>query len=36
MPQRVQVSNNQVLGFRVIVLIIQAWGKCMITRYLDP
>ena len=33
---RVHVPNNQVLGTRVIVLIVQALGKYMIMRYLDP
>ena len=33
---RVQAPNNQVLGFRVIVMIVQVLGKCMIIRCLDP
>ena len=32
----VQVPNNQVPGFRVIVILVQVWGKYMIIRYLDP
>ena len=34
--QRVQVLNNLVLGFWVIVNIVQVLGKHMIIRYLDP
>ena len=34
--QRVQVPNNLVFGFRVIVILVQVLGKYMITRYLDP
>ena len=34
--QRVQVPNNWVLGFWVIVIIVQVLGKYMIFRYLDP
>ena len=34
--QRVQVPNNQVLGFGVILTIVQVLGKYMIIRYLDP
>ena len=33
---RVQVPNNQVLDFRVIVMMVQVLGKYMIIRYLDP
>ena len=33
--QRAQVPNNEVLGFRVIVMIVHALGKYMITRYSD-
>ena len=33
---RVQVPNNWVLGFWVIVIIVQVLGKFMIIRYLDP
>ena len=33
---RVQVPNNVVLGFWVIVIIVQVLGKYMIIRYLDP
>ena len=33
---RVHVPNNWVLGFWVIVIIVQALGKYMIIRYLDP
>ena len=33
--QRVQVPNNKVLGFWVIVTIVQVLGKYMIIRYLD-
>ena len=35
-PQRVQVPNDEVLGFWVVVLLAQALGKYMIIRYLDP
>ena len=35
-PQRVHVPNNQVLGFWVIVIVVQVLGKYMIIRYLDP
>ena len=34
--QRVQVPNNELLWFWVIVTIVQVWGKYMIIRYLDP
>ena len=34
--QRVQVPNNLVLGFWVIVIIVQVLGKYMIIGYLDP
>ena len=34
--QRVQVLNNLVLGFWIIVIIVQVLGKHMIIRYLDP
>ena len=33
---RVQVSNNQVLGYWVIVIIVQVLGKCVSIGYLDP
>ena len=33
---RVHVPNNQVLGFWVIVIIVQVLGKYMIIGYLDP
>ena len=33
---RVQVPNSWVLGFRVVVIIVEAWGKYMIIGYLDP
>ena len=33
--QRVQVPNNEVLRFRVIVIMIQILGKYTVTRYLD-
>ena len=33
---RVQVPNNQVLGFWVTVVIVLVLGKYMIIRYLDP
>ena len=33
---RVHVPNNLVLGFWVIVIIVQVLGKYMIIRYLDP
>ena len=36
LSQRVQVPNNWVLGFFVIVIIVQVLGKYMIIRYLDP
>ena len=36
LTQRVQVPNNQVLGFWVMVFIVQALGKYMIIGYLDP
>ena len=34
--QRVQVLNNLVLEFLVIVILGQVLGKYMIIRYLDP
>ena len=34
--QRVQVPNNSVLGFWVIVIVVQVLGKYMIIKYLDP
>ena len=34
--QRVRVPNNLVLGFWVIVIIIQVLGKYMVISYLDP
>ena len=34
--QRVQVPNNLVLGFWVIVILVQGLGKYVIIRYLDP
>ena len=34
--QRVHAPNNQLLGFWVIVIMVQALGKHMIIRYLDP
>ena len=34
--QRVHVPNNEVLGFWVIVIIVQVLGKYMIIMYLDP
>ena len=36
MTHRVQVPHNQVLGFWVIVILVQVLGKYMIIRYLDP
>ena len=36
MSQRVQVPNNLVLGFWVIVILVQGLGKYVIIRYLDP
>ena len=36
LTQRVHVPNNEVLGFWVIVVIVQVLGKYMIIRYLDP
>ena len=33
---RVHVPNNQVLGFWVIVIIVQVLGKYIIIGYLDP
>ena len=36
LAQGVQVPNNWVLGFWVIVIIVQVLGKYMIIRYLDP
>ena len=36
LPQRVQVLNNEVLEFGVIVIIVQVLGKSIVTRYLDP
>ena len=33
---RVQVPNNEVLGFWVIMILVQVLGKYMIFRYLDP
>ena len=33
---RVQVLNDWVLGFWVIVIVVQVLGKYMIIRYLDP
>ena len=35
LPIRVQIPNNYVLGFRIIVTIVQVRGKYMIIRYLD-
>ena len=35
LARRVQVPNNYVLGFRVIVIIVQVLGKYMIIMYLD-
>ena len=32
---RVQVPNNLILGFWVIVIVVQILGKYMILRYLD-
>ena len=34
--QRVQLPNTGVLGFWVIVIIVQVLGKYMIIWYLDP
>ena len=34
--QRVHVPNNKVLGFWVIVILVQVLGKYMIIGYLDP
>ena len=34
--QRVQVPNDYVLGFRIIVVIVQVLGKYMIIWYSDP
>ena len=36
LTQRVQVPNNWVLEFWVIGIVVQALGKYMIIRYLDP
>ena len=36
LSQRVHVPNNWVLGFWVIVIVVQVLGKYMIIRYLDP
>ena len=33
---RVQVLSNWVLGFWVVVLVVQVLGKYMSIRYLDP
>ena len=34
--QRVQVPNIELLGFRVIIIIVQVLGKYMMVGYLDP
>ena len=34
-PQRVQVPDNLVLGFRVRVIIVQFLGKSLIIRHVD-
>ena len=34
--QRVQLPNNEVLGIRVVVILVQVLGKHMIIGYLDP
>ena len=34
--QRVHLPNNWVLGFRVIVFVVQVLDKYIIIRYLDP
>ena len=34
--QRFQVPNNWVLGFWVVVIIVQVLGKCSIITYLEP
>ena len=36
LAQRVHVPNNLVLGFGVIVLIVQVMSKYMIIMYVDP
>ena len=36
LAQRVHVHNNWVLGFWVIEILVQVWGKYMIVGYLDP
>ena len=35
-PLRVHVHKNWVLGFWVVVMLVQVLGKYMIIRYLDP
>ena len=32
----VQIPNDEVLGFGVILILVQAAGQYMIIRYLDP
>ena len=34
--QRLQVHKTSVLGFKVLAIIVQIWGKYIVTRYLDP
>ena len=36
LPQRVHVPNIWVVGFWVIVIMVQVLGRYMIIRYLDP
>ena len=36
LTQRIHVPNNEVLGFWVVVAIVQVLGKYMIFKYLDP
>ena len=36
LTQRIHVSNNQVLGIWVLVIMVQVLGKYMTIRYLDP
>ena len=35
LTQRVQVPNNLLLGFRVLVIIVQVLGKYIVIGYLD-
>ena len=36
LSHRVQVPNSSVLGFWVMIIIVQVLSKYMIIRYMDP